>query len=128
MNAADQLKMIGIDPREETRFFVCKRDGRSEEFNEARIFMAIECAFKAVHRILPDQPLPDPMQAAVFKAADAVAERVLGGAIKGQPLEVERIQDVVEEELMRQGHWQVARSYILYRDQRRRARVDRGRR
>jgi len=128
IDAAGQLKMIGVDPREETQFLVRKRDGRSEEFNEARIFMAIECAFKAVHGILPDQPLPDAALGAVLKTADAVAERVLSGAIKGEPLEVERIQDVVEEQLMRDGHWQVARSYILYRDQRRRARVEREKR
>jgi ribonucleoside-diphosphate reductase alpha chain len=125
IDAAGQLKMIGVDPREETRFLVRKRDGRNEDFNEARIFMAIECAFKAVHGILPEHSLPDAMNTAVFKTADAVAERVLSGAIKGQPLEVERIQDVVEEELMRDGHWQVARSYILYRDMRRRARLER---
>jgi len=125
IDAAGQLKMIGVDPREETRFLVRKRDGRNEDFNEARIFMAIECAFKAVHGIPPDQPLPDAMVAAVLKTADAATERVLSGAVKGQPLEVERIQDVVEEELMRDGHWQVARSYILYRDERRRARVER---
>jgi len=128
IDAAGQLKMIGIDPREETRFLVRKRDGRHEEFNEARIFMAIECAFKAVHGILPDQPLPEAAQAAVLKTADAVAERVLSGAIRGEPLEVERIQDAVEEQLMRDGHWQVARSYILYRDERRRARVEREKR
>jgi ribonucleoside-diphosphate reductase alpha chain len=128
INAADQLKMIGVDPREETRFLVRKRDGRNEDFNEARIFMAIECAFKAVHGILPDQPLPDAMVAAALKTADAATERVLSGAVKGQPLEVERIQDVVEEELMRDGHWRVARSYILYRDERRRARVEREKR
>ncbi|MGD0410817.1 MAG: ribonucleoside-diphosphate reductase subunit alpha [Verrucomicrobiota bacterium] len=128
IDAADQLKMIGIDPREETRFLVRKRDGRNEEFNEARIFMAIECAFKAVHGIVPDQPLPEAALVAVLKTADAVAERVLSGAIKGEPLEVERIQDAVEEQLMRDGHWQVARSYILYRDERRRARVEREKR
>ena len=121
IDAAGQLKMIGIDPREETRFLVRKRDGRNEEFNEARIFMAIECAFKAVLGILPDLPLPAAEQVAVLQSADAVAERVLSGAIKGEPLEVERIQDVVEEQLMRDGHWRVARSYILYREERRRA-------
>ena len=125
IDAAGQLKMIGIDPREETRFLVRKRDGRNEEFNEARIFMAIECAFKAVHALLPDQPLPGAMLEAVMKTSDAVAERVLSSAVRGEPLEVEHIQDAVEEELMRQGHWQVARSYILYRDQRRRARLER---
>ena len=72
IDAAGQLKMIGVDPREETRFLVRKRDGRNEDFNEARIFMAIECAFKAVHRIPTDQPLPDAMIAAVLKTADAV--------------------------------------------------------
>jgi ribonucleoside-diphosphate reductase alpha chain len=128
IDAAGQLKMIGVDPREESRFLVRKRDGRYEEFNEARIFIAIESAFKAVHGILPDQPLPETASAAVFRMADAVADRVLAGAIKGRPLEVERIQDAVEEELMRQGHWQVARSYILYRDERRRARVEREKR
>jgi ribonucleoside-diphosphate reductase alpha chain len=125
IDVVDQLKMIGIDPREETRFLVRKRDGRNEDFNEARIIMAIECAFKAVYGILPVQPLPEAAHAAVLKTADAVAERVLSGAIKGLPLEVERIQDAVEEELMREGHWQVARSYILYRDEHRRARVER---
>jgi len=128
IDAAGQLKMIGIDPREETRFLVRKRDGRNEEFNEARIFMAIECAFKAVLGFHPDQPLPETAVSAVLKTADAVVERVLSGAIKGEPLEVERIQDAVEEQLMRDGHWQVARSYILYRDERRRARAERERR
>jgi ribonucleoside-diphosphate reductase alpha chain len=125
IDAVGQLKMIGIDPREETRFLVRKRDGRNEEFNEARIFMAIECAFKAVHDIPPDEPLPEPMQAAILKTTDAVADRVLSEAVKGEPLEVEHIQDVVEEQLMREGHWRVARSYILYRDERRRAREKR---
>ncbi len=125
IHEAGQLKMIGIDPVEETRFLVCKRDGSREDFNEARIFMAIECAFKAVHGVGPDEPLPEELLAAVAKTAEAVAERVLSGAIKGQPLEVERIQDVAEEQLMRDGHWKVARSYILYREERRRARVER---
>ncbi|MGA2540869.1 MAG: ribonucleoside-diphosphate reductase subunit alpha [Verrucomicrobiota bacterium] len=125
MLEAGQLKMIGIDPVEETRFLVCKRDGSREDFNDARIFMAIECAFKAVHGIGPDEPLPEELLAATAKTADAVAERVLSAAIKGQPLEVERIQDVVEEQLMRDGHWRVARSYILYREERRRARAER---
>jgi ribonucleoside-diphosphate reductase alpha chain len=125
MLEAGQLKMIGIDPVEETRFLVCKRDGSREDFNDARIFVAIECAFKAVHGIGPDQPLPEELLGAIARTASSVAERVLSGAIKGQPLEVERIQDAVEEQLMRDGHWQVARSYILYREERRRARVER---
>src|ERR1035441_873123 len=128
MLEAGQLKMIGIDPVEETRFLVCKRDGSREDFNDARIFVAIECAFKAVHGIGPDQPLPEELLGAIARMASSVAERVLSGAIKGESLEVERIQDAVEEQLMRDGHWQVARSYILYRDERRRARAEREKR
>ena len=59
-NAEDQIKMIGIDPIEQTRFLVLKRDGRKEEFNEARIHLAIESAFRSVEGLAEDQPLSDP--------------------------------------------------------------------
>jgi ribonucleoside-diphosphate reductase alpha chain len=127
-NSDDQIKMIGIDPLDQARFLVRKRDGRNEEFNEARIHLAIESAFKSVQGIAEGQKLPDSTQGAIKNTAGAVAERVLGEAIKGMPLEVERIQDAVEEELMRAGHLKVARCYILYREERRRARVEREKR
>ncbi|MGA2176627.1 MAG: ATP cone domain-containing protein [Verrucomicrobiota bacterium] len=106
-------------------FRVRKRDGRTEEFNEARILLALECAFKAHHGLSPEKHLPDAVQAAVKKCADHVVERVLSRAVKGEELEVERIQDAAEDQLMTEGHLEVARRYILYREERRRTRVER---
>jgi ribonucleotide reductase alpha subunit len=121
----DQLHMQGIDPLQHKRFLVRKRDGRIEEFNEARVLLAIESAFKAHHGLLQDAPLPDSTQAAAKYSAEKVVERVLSRAIRGEELEVERIQDTVEDQLMLAGHLEVARRYILYREKRRLARAER---
>jgi ribonucleotide reductase alpha subunit len=120
----DQLQMQGIDPLQDRRFLVRKRDGRIEEFNEARILLAIESAFKAHHDLLQDARLPESAQAAAKYSAEKVVERVLVRAVRGEELEVERIQDTVEDELMLAGHLEVARRYILYREKRRLARAE----
>ena len=124
----DQLAMPGIDPLHGKRFVVRKRDGRLDPFNEARIFLAIESAFKAVAGIGGDDALPPVAQAAVKQCADAVVARILSRAVRGEELEVEKIQDAVEERLMLAGHVEVARAYILYRERRRQARAARERR
>jgi len=121
----EQLLLRGMDPLQGKKLFVRKRDARIEEFNEARICLAIESAFKAVDGIGRDARLPGPLQAAVKKCADAVVERVLSRAVRGEQLEVERIQDAVEDQLMLDGHLAVARRYILYREKRRLARAER---
>ena len=121
----NQLEMQSVDPLQGRRFMVRKRDGRIEEFNEARIYLAIESAFKAHCGLGPVSSLPVVAQAAVKQCADKVVQRVLGRAAQGEELEVERIQDTVEEQLMLAGHVEVARRYILYREQRRLARAER---
>jgi ribonucleotide reductase alpha subunit len=121
----DQLLMRGIDPLQDKRFLVRKRDGRIEEFNEARILLAIESAFRAFHNLGQDASLPEPAPAAAKHCAEMVVKRVLGRAVRGEELEVERIQDTVEEQLMLAGHLEVARRYILYREARRLARAAR---
>jgi ribonucleoside-diphosphate reductase alpha chain len=121
----DQLHLHGIDPLQGRKLCICKRDGRIEEFNEARIGLAIESAFRAVHDLGRDVPLPFPLDLNVRKCTDAVVERVLARAIRGEQMEVERIQDTVEDQLMMDGHLAVARAYILYREKRRLARAQR---
>ncbi len=121
----EQLHMQGLDPLQGRNFRVHKRDGRVEEFNEARILLALESAFRAHLGLSPETPLPDAVQSAVKTCANHVVERVLTRAINGEELEVERIQDAAEEQLMAEGHLEVARRYILYREERRRARAAR---
>jgi ribonucleoside-diphosphate reductase alpha chain len=121
----DQLQMQGIDPLQDWQFLVRKRDGRLEEFNEARIFLAIESAFKALHGAGQNDPLPESAQADVKNCGDRVVEQVLSRAVRGEELEVEQIQDAVENQLMLGGHLEVVRCFILYRDARKRARRER---
>lgn len=121
-----QLSLNGVDPLQGREFIVLKRDGRSEPFNEERIRLAVECAFKADRDIPSDYPLPPEDQVAVISVTSAVVQRLFSRAIRGEELEIERIQDAVEEALMTQGHVQVARRYIIYREDRRKARALRG--
>ncbi len=57
-----QMSMQGVDPLHGKRFFVRKRDGRRQEFNEARIYLAIESAFRATLGIEPNEALRDVLQ------------------------------------------------------------------
>jgi len=121
-----QLSLSGVDPLQGREFTVRKRDGRSEEFNEERIRLAVESAFKADRDIPSDYSLSAEDQAAALSVTSAVVQRLLSRAARGEELQIERVQDAVEEALMVQGHVQVARRYIIYREDRRKARALRG--
>ncbi|MFZ0616599.1 MAG: ribonucleoside-diphosphate reductase subunit alpha [Chthoniobacterales bacterium] len=121
-----QLSLSGVDPLQGREFSVRKRDGRSESFNEERIRLAVESAFKADRDIPSDYPLSPEDQTASVSVTAAVVQRLFSRAIRGEELQIERIQDAVEEALMVQGHVQVARRYIIYREDRRKARALRG--
>ncbi len=89
-----------------------KRDGRLADFNEAKITRAIVKAFDATYK--PGQE----------ENAQRLADQVLALLEEegGDQPEVEHIQDLVEQVLMDNGYIQTAKAYILYRDQRSRAR------
>lgn len=84
-----------------------KRDGRLEDFDEARIA-------RAVGRALAETGEGD--EALAERLADAVAGRLekKHGA-QGIP-GVEEIQDLVEKVLIEHGHAATAKAYILYRE------------
>lgn len=92
-----------------------KRDGRVVPFNRLRIEEAIEKACTAVK--VEDtsfiKPLVDEMLLTVEREAHANGVKLLT---------VEKIQDAVEEALMRSKQFYVAKHYILYRDERTQAR------
>jgi len=123
-----QLQLSGVDPLEGKEFSVRKRDGRIEPFNEARIHLAVENAFKSVYSIPKDKPLPPPLQEHTDRASQAIVTKVLSKAARGEVVDVEQIQDWAEQVLMEHGHHSVARAYILYREERRKVRALRGHR
>lgn len=91
---------------------VIKRDGTREEFNPDKIRDAILRAYKAC-----DVECTDLESISVFCAAVQDMENA------DIELHVEEIQDLVETFLMDEGPYVVARAYILYREQHKKARL-----
>ena len=121
-----QLRMATLDPLEGKKLQVRKRDGRIIEFDETRIYLALEAALKADAGLEQDEPAPESMQADAQLLTHEVVERCLVRLSKDESLEIERIQDVVEEKLMAGGFHGAAKRYIVYREERRKARAIRG--
>lgn len=92
-----------------------KRDGRVVPFNRKRIEEAIEKACAAVKQDDTSfvAPLVDELLINIERRAHADGVKLLT---------VEQVQDAVEEALMNARHYQVAKHYILYRDERAQAR------
>lgn len=121
-----QMTLNGVDPLQGRKFQIKKRDGRWVEFDEMRIFLAIEAAFKDVYHINHTDIIDKENLTKIKLVTDKVTQQALAIAMRGEELDVEQVQDFVEMELMRQGHLNVARSYIIYREEHRRARMLRG--
>ena len=92
---------------------VVKRDGSIEEFNVDKIISAVEKAFKSCNKKMP-QYLYD-MLGALF------------GTLRGDTIGIEEIQNKVEDVLMNDKHFDVAKEYIIYREQHKQARFIRER-
>ena len=92
---------------------VIKRDGSKEEFDISKINKAVEKAFNSCNKKMP-QYLYD-MIGALF------------GTLEGDTIGIEEIQNKVEDILMNDKHFDVAKSYIIYREQHNQARFIRER-
>ena len=105
-------------------FTVVKRNGQLVPFRRSRIFRAIELALRATNGIAASSPLPQELFSIAQKVTEDVVQAVAVEAAKGACVTVEGIQDSVEVQLMQTGLYDVARNYILYRDEHKAARDD----
>ncbi|QGJ68793.1 Ribonucleoside-diphosphate reductase subunit alpha [Planctomycetales bacterium 10988] len=96
-------------------WLVRKRDGRTVPFDLSRIQKALLNAFRAELNLAESQPLEADVLADINQLAQAVAQEVAPQASSSTGVDVERIQDYVELELMSRGQYRVARRYIVYR-------------
>lgn len=92
---------------------VIKRDGTKENFDIDKIQRAVYLAFKAVGKPVPDY---------LVKMIDSLFSQLEGDAIG-----VEEIQDKIENILMNDKFFDVAKAYILYREKHKQARFIRER-
>ncbi|MDQ5961204.1 MAG: hypothetical protein QG581_125, partial [Patescibacteria group bacterium] len=91
---------------------IAKRDGRIVAFDEKKIMKAVEKAFLATE----EGRLSD----AIRVAGKVVS--LMNKKFKGTIPKIEDVQDLVEHVLMVLDYEETAKSYILYREQRRRTR------
>ena len=106
----------GGNTKEKNSFTVVKRNGSMVPFRRDRIFKALEAAFCDTKKVDKLQTISDDLLQTINEVTDKVAELLLELAAKGACLTVEGIQDMVEVTLMKMGHHDVARDYIIYRD------------
>ena len=86
---------------------VIKRSGKEVSFNENKIYQAILKANESIEDM--DEKLSE-------GKINKIVENVMAKCnYLGRAVSVEEIQDYVEEEIMREGAYKVAKSYITYR-------------
>ena len=91
---------------------VIKRDNRRHVFNISKVYTAIEKAFKEVNAEVTEEQMD--------QLVDSVVEKISENNAKSA--KVEEIQNVIEKTLMDNGFGTVAKAFILFRDDRTRAR------
>lgn len=114
----------GSNTQEKNSFTVVKRNGSMVPFRRDRIFKAIEAAFRDTKKVSKLETLSEELTQTIDQVTDQVVKQLLSLASKGACLTVEGIQDMVEVTLMKTDHHDIARDYIIYRDQHKALRDD----
>ncbi|MHB2040080.1 MAG: ribonucleoside-diphosphate reductase subunit alpha [Acidiferrobacteraceae bacterium] len=102
-------------------FRVIRRNGAATHFDASKIAIAITKAFLAAEggTGAASARVREVVEELTGQVVAALTRRVPGGGT----VHIEDIQDQVELALMRSGHHEVARRYVLYREERARARA-----
>ena len=104
-----KIQMGAID---EEALTIVKRNGTLVPFRKERIHKAIEAAFRETKQV----PFPEKFDKMISDITEEITEELRKLASKNFCLTVEGIQDLVEITLMKKGHHDVARNYIIYRE------------
>ena len=102
----------GLDGREAITLRLIRRNGQVVPWNENKIEIAVRKAFLSMH--LDSEAAIEVAKGVTLKAVES------GQAF----VNIEDAQDLVQEELMRQGFFKVAEAYILYRSRRSEMRIE----
>src|SRR5690349_2113816 len=104
---------------------ILRRNGAVVAFEPNKIAVALMKAFLAVHGT------QGAASASVRETVDSLTETVVRALLRSRPgggtFHIEDVQDHVELGLMRGGHHEVARAYVLYRERRTQERAKQGR-
>ncbi|MGO4393351.1 ribonucleoside-diphosphate reductase subunit alpha [Variovorax sp. M-6] len=103
---------------------IIRRNGAVVPFEPNKIAIAMMKAFLAVHGT------QGAASASVRETVDALTQAVVRAMVRSRPgggtFHIEDVQDQVELGLMRGGHHEIARAYVLYRERRSQERSKQG--
>jgi len=103
---------------------IIRRNGAVVSFEPHKIAVALMKAFLAVHGT------QGAASASVRETVEQLTENVVRGLLRSRPsggtFHIEDVQDQVELGLMRSGHHEIARAYVLYRERRSQERAKAG--
>jgi ribonucleoside-diphosphate reductase alpha chain len=103
------------------RYRVIRRNGKVTGFDRDKIKVAMTKAFLAVEGGIAAA------SARIREGVETLTDQVVHALTRSRPdggvFHIEDIQDQVELALMRAGHHKIARAYVLYREERARARL-----
>ncbi len=105
-----------------SRIHVIRRNGALTPFDPAKISLAMSKAFLAVEGA--NAAGSRRVHETVAELCEQVVAALTRHADTERALHIEEIQDQVELALMRGGHHKIARAYVLYREERARARQE----
>ncbi|TSE27836.1 ribonucleoside-diphosphate reductase subunit alpha [Tepidimonas aquatica] len=103
---------------------IIRRNGAVVPFEPAKIAIAMTKAFLAVHG--PQGAASASVRETVERLTQNVVRALMRSRPGGGTFHIEDVQDQVELGLMRDGHHEVARAYVLYRERRAQERAARG--
>jgi len=103
---------------------IIRRNGAVVAFEPSKIAVALMKAFLAVHGT--SGAASASVRETVEQLTQAVVRALLRSRPSGGTFHIEDVQDQVELGLMRSGHHEVARAYVLYRERRAQERAAQG--
>ncbi|GAC1530917.1 MAG: ribonucleoside-diphosphate reductase subunit alpha [Ramlibacter sp.] len=114
----------GTSPLPLNQYQIIRRNGAVVPFEPNKIAVAMMKAFLAVHGT------QGAASASVRETVDVLTQQVMRAMVRSRPgggtFHIEDVQDQVELGLMRGGHHDIARAYVLYRDRRAQERAKQG--
>ena len=115
--AGTELNMLSTDAGGElAQYQIIRRNGAVVSFEPTKIAVAMMKAFLAVHGT------QGAASASVRETVEVLTQAVIRALLRSRPaggtFHIEDVQDQVELGLMRGGHHEIARAYVLYREKR----------
>ncbi len=121
LKSRDESTTIEMNANQPGEYRVIRRNGKVTRFDPSKISVAMTKAFLGVEgsTAAASRRIHETIQDLTEQVVNALTRRMPGGGT----VHIEDIQDQVELALMRAGEQKVARSYVIYREERSRERA-----